>query len=343
MENVFDRDTIKIHMAEEYLLGSITSVTLTRDGKLLIADDQHLRLVLLFDRKGKFIKQIGKNGKGPGEYLTPRHVLVNSKGEIIISDPSLFRISIYNNNGAFSHLFSLRKMIWGVVLTSNDDILIHDQFATKIQPGNTIFAYNMNGELFYEFGETSKAYYQLRNVPWYYRGPFLAISDDCIFEMDYPDYHIRKYCQSGKLKKEFGVKPSLWKSLLATDYQKLPRPKMVDAETIKQLDKYFTEFYKSTYVDWIHTLLPGILIIKVHCNNTGDFAKDHYFMLYDTEGNLIKDGLKFNQFPKTSEYFYVDLLPVSPYGLCIVQYENTPEKMQNLQLIFLKPRSAAEK
>lgn len=342
MEQLFDYKTIKLQLPEKYNFGEISSISVSKDSNLLIADALHLRLILLFNKEGNFIKQIGNNGKGPGEYITPSHALFNSKGEIIVYDPSLFRISIYKSSGYFSYSFSVNKMIFGIATTSQDDILIHDQTATKIQPGNTIFAYNMQGELLYQCGETSNAYYQLRNIPWYHKGPFLAISGDCIFEMDYPDYHIRKYCQSGKLKKEFGIKPRIWKSLLATNHHKLPRPKMVDAETIAQLDKYFTEFYKSTYIDWIHTLLPGILVVKVHCSNTSDFAKDYYFMFYDTEGNLIKEGLKFNHFPKSSEYFYADLLPISPYGLCILQYENTPEEMQNVQLIILKPKSANE-
>ena len=345
MEQIFDGDTIKLQLPEEYILGAITSVTLTKDGNLLIADEQHLRLALLFDKNGKFIKQIGNNGKGPGEYLTPRHVLTNNEGEIIISDPSLFRISFYKSNGDFSHSFSVRKMIWGMVIKPNNDILIHDQFATKIKPGNTIFAYNKRGELLYQFGETSKAYHQeLKNIPYYHRGPFLTFSGDCIFEMDYPDYHVRKFCQNGKSKKEFGIKPRLWKSLLTTNYKKIPRPKMVDADIVAQLDKYFKhEFYKSTYIEWIHTLTPGIIMLMVHYNNTGDLTKDSYFIFYDTEGNLIKEGLKFDNFPKSSDYFYAYLLPVFPSGLCIVQYENTPEKMQNIQLIFLKPGSAVSK
>lgn len=345
MDQLFETDTIKLQLPEEYILGAITCVTLTKDGKLLIADEQHLRLVLLFDKNGKFIKQIGNNGKGPGEYITPRHVLTTNKGEIIISDPSLFRVSLYKSDGDFSNSFTVRKMMWGMVITPNDDILIHDQFATKIQPGNTIFAYNKRGDLLYQFGETSKAYHQeLKNIPYFHIGPFLALSGDCIFEMDYPDYHVKKYCQNGKSKKEFGIKPCLWKSLLATNYKKLPRPRMVDKETFTQLDYYFkNEFHKSTYIEWIHTLIPGILILSVHYNDTGDITKNNYFIFYDTDGNLIKDGLKFNKFPKLSDYFYVGLLPVSPYGLCIAQYENTPEKMQNIQLIFLEPKRAVSK
>lgn len=344
MEQIFKHDTIRLQLPEEYILGAITSVTLTKDGKLLIADERHLRLVLLFDKSGKFIKQIGNNGKGPGEYLTPRHVLTNNEGEIIISDPSLFRVSFYNSNGDFSHSFSARKMILGMAITSKDEILIHDQIDTKIKPGSTIFAYNKRGELLYQFGETSKAYQELKNIPYLQTGPFLTFSDDCIFEMDYPDYRVRKYCQNDKSKKEFGIKPSLWKSLLNTNYKKLPRPRMVDKETFAQLDNYFkNEFHKSTYIEWIHTLIPGILILRVHYNDTGDFTKNNYFIFYDTNGNLIKDGVKFNKFPRMSDYFFVYLLPIAPYGLCIAQYENTPEKMQNIQLIFLKPKCAFSK
>jgi len=345
MEQIFDCDTIKLQLPEEYILGAITAVSITRDRNFLIVDEHHSRLVLLFNKEGKFIKQIGNNGKGPGEYLTPRHALSNNKGEIIICDPSLFRISFYNSNGDFSHSFSARKKIEGMAITSNDVILIHDQFVTKIKPGNTIFAYNKHGELLYQFGETSKAYHQeLKNIPFSAQGPFLAVDGDYVFEMDYPDYHIRKYWNEGKSKKEFGIKPHIWRSLLTTNYKKIPLPKMVDATTASQLEKYFkNEFVKSTYIDWIHTLTPGILMLMVHYNYTREITKDYYFIFYDADGNLIKEGLKFKKFTKSSDYFYAGLLPVFPYGLCIVQFENTPEKMQNIQLIFLKPGSAINK
>lgn len=345
MEQLFEAETIKLQLPQEYVLGAITAISIANNNNILIADEQHLRLVLMFNNKGKFIKQIGGNGKGPGEYISPHHVLSNNKGEIIISDPSLFRISCYKSNGDFLHSFSIKKMIEGMALISKDEILIHDQFATKIKPGNTIFSYNRQGKPLCQFGETSKAYHkELKNIPFSAQGPFLAVDADYVFEMDYPDYHIRKYWNEGKSKKEFGIKPHIWRSLLTTNYKKIPLPKMVDATTASQLDKYFkNEFVKSTYIDWIHILTPGILMLMVHYNNTGDMTKDNYFVFYNTDGNLIKEGFKFKNFPKSSDYFYAYLLPVSPYGLCIVQYENTPEKMLNIQLIFLKPKRAISK
>lgn len=64
--------------------------------------------VLVFERNGKFIRQIGSKGRGPGEYRYGLDFTVDKKNETIyINDLSY--IKVYNKEGQFLRSFSLKQ------------------------------------------------------------------------------------------------------------------------------------------------------------------------------------------------------------------------------------------
>ncbi len=68
---------------------------------IMIADDGESR-VLLFDRKGKFIRQIGQRGKGPGEYNNPWQATMDPNEQfILIADGIAQKLIKYNVEGEF--------------------------------------------------------------------------------------------------------------------------------------------------------------------------------------------------------------------------------------------------
>ena len=52
-----------------------------------------------FDRNGKFIKEWGKRGAGPGEMDQPHALAFDSKGRLFVADRSNNRIQIFDQNG----------------------------------------------------------------------------------------------------------------------------------------------------------------------------------------------------------------------------------------------------
>jgi len=349
MEDIFYADTVNLQIPEEQLIGSITAIHIGKAGQICIVDELKTRQILSFDRDGHFLKQIGNIGKGPGEFMKPHQIVTNNQGEIIVSDNHLFRISLFDSSGDFINSFPVKKNLEGTTVTPKDEIVIHDQDTRKFYPdSSTIFVYNRHGELLYQCGNTSTAYQALKNIPFFsIIGKKIAVDGDSLFEVDYADYHIRKYWNRGKSKTEFGIKPDRWKSLLSTNYKKLPGPQMVTQEIIQQIDQYLkNEFYKNSRIAYIQTLRPGILMLTMVDDRSGDIRKDNYFCFYDTQGNLIRQGLTFGL---TSHHFSTEwkdsflslLLPVSPAGLCIVQMEMPLDSVGYTRLIFLKMKAAS--
>lgn len=342
MEDIFAADTINLQISDEQLLSSVSAVHIAKNEQIYIIDERFSKIILQFDKNGEFIRRIGGKGNGPGEFMMPRHIMTNNNGDVVVSDGALFRISLFNNSGNFLHSFSIENMLCGLIITPNNEIVLHDQFVTKrLSDAATVSFYNMQGKLLYQFGTTSSAYHLLKNIPVWFPGPYMAIDGDSIFEMDYADYRIRKYWNEGKSKLEFGIQPDRWHSLLATNYNKIPLPEMADAASLALLRTYMkNEFYQSSRIIHIQSISPGILMIMLADKVTGDLRNDNYFCFYDTQGNLLRQGLTFHQFTTEKKDSLLNVLvPVSPAGLCIFQSELLLERIGYTRLILLKPKS----
>ncbi len=69
--------------------------------------------ILKYDREGKFIKQIGHRGRGPGEFRFGIHFTVDEKsGNVFVIDQS--KIKTYSNNGIFIRDISLKNVGDGI-------------------------------------------------------------------------------------------------------------------------------------------------------------------------------------------------------------------------------------
>jgi hypothetical protein len=70
MSSLFKKVTpIPLETTDESLIGYIRDVQIF-DGKIFVLDTDYSKGVFVFDMDGKFIRQIGRVGQGPGEYIT---------------------------------------------------------------------------------------------------------------------------------------------------------------------------------------------------------------------------------------------------------------------------------
>ena len=57
--------------------------------------------VLKFDKNGKFIKEWGKLGTGPGEFDQPHALAFDSKGQLYVGDRNNNRVQVFDQNGKY--------------------------------------------------------------------------------------------------------------------------------------------------------------------------------------------------------------------------------------------------
>ncbi|NPV83085.1 MAG: 6-bladed beta-propeller [Candidatus Aminicenantes bacterium] len=67
------------------LFAGIAGVDMAGDGRLFILDERNKKL-RIFDAAGKLLKELGREGKGPGEWATPFMVKLVSENEIMVAD-----------------------------------------------------------------------------------------------------------------------------------------------------------------------------------------------------------------------------------------------------------------
>ncbi|TVR73040.1 MAG: 6-bladed beta-propeller [Marinilabiliales bacterium] len=80
------------------LIEYVEEVILFQDFLFIL--DKFGKRVLKFDSNGKFIKQIGSNGRGPGEYTTPHSFQIINE-MVLVHDDRTSKIMYYDLNGNF--------------------------------------------------------------------------------------------------------------------------------------------------------------------------------------------------------------------------------------------------
>ncbi len=81
----------------EYLLGEIAAIHVDETGIWVV--DEQAPAVRLYDAGGKYLRDIGQRGEGPGEYTRPSRVATGPDGRVFVLDRGTQRINIYSKDG----------------------------------------------------------------------------------------------------------------------------------------------------------------------------------------------------------------------------------------------------
>lgn len=84
--------------------GRIMSVDISRSGKVLVADDLNHR-VAVFGPEGEFIRNLGRRGKGPGEFESPWLVATDAQDSVFVWDVGLARITVFRPDLSYARDF----------------------------------------------------------------------------------------------------------------------------------------------------------------------------------------------------------------------------------------------
>jgi len=95
------KDTIHIE-DNRHLIGQISTVIskASNNGNLYLYDRRN-HLFLEYNRTGKLINIVGKNGTGPGEYLNPSNIYIDEKNYKYIFDTAKFTTIVFDNHDKF--------------------------------------------------------------------------------------------------------------------------------------------------------------------------------------------------------------------------------------------------
>ena len=112
----------------------------TPDGNILIADGHWPRPTTMqqdgdrlvwYSRDGKFLKEFGRHGRGPGEFMGPHGLAFDSQGRLFVADRSNNRIQIFDSNmnvvDEWTH-FGRPSNLW---ILKDDTLLVADSESNR--------------------------------------------------------------------------------------------------------------------------------------------------------------------------------------------------------------------
>jgi streptogramin lyase len=88
--------------------------------------------VIKFDKTGKFIKEWGKLGTGPGEFDQPHCLAMDSRGRLFVGDRNNNRIQIFDQNGTFLEEWKQYSRPSGISIDKNDMIYVADSESESV-------------------------------------------------------------------------------------------------------------------------------------------------------------------------------------------------------------------
>ncbi len=149
---------IKLETKKECLLGMISQLRIMNN-RIFILDSHKSKGLFEFDLAGNFVRKIGHEGNGPGEYLMP--ISFDLEGnKILIFDAAKRNLLFYDSEGRYlkAKKINNRNVTSLSVCQSNIYIDAHKKFTPKPRKETfSILKANLNGEITGKFLDMSKS------------------------------------------------------------------------------------------------------------------------------------------------------------------------------------------
>lgn len=78
-----------------------TDVAVAPSGEVYVSDGYGNSRVVKFSKEGKFLKEWGKKGKGPGEFHLPHSICLDARGRVCVGDRENNRVQVFDADGRF--------------------------------------------------------------------------------------------------------------------------------------------------------------------------------------------------------------------------------------------------
>jgi sugar lactone lactonase YvrE len=114
-------------------------IVVAPDGRIFVAEGHggaNSRIVV-FDKAGKYLREIGKKGTGPVEFDQPHALAIDSKGRLFVGDRSNNRIQILTLDGGFLEEWTQFSRPSGIFIDRKDTIYVADSESGSVGNGRS--------------------------------------------------------------------------------------------------------------------------------------------------------------------------------------------------------------
>ncbi|MEQ9408142.1 MAG: peptidyl-alpha-hydroxyglycine alpha-amidating lyase family protein [Fuerstiella sp.] len=101
-----------------------TDMVITPAGDIFVTDGYGNRRIVHFDSSGKFVQAWGTYGSGPGSFVLPHAIALDSKGLLYVADRNSGRIQRFSQQGEFIDQWTNLIMPWGLSINAKDEVWV---------------------------------------------------------------------------------------------------------------------------------------------------------------------------------------------------------------------------
>lgn len=114
------------------------AVAIDKDADIFVADGHSIGTgnarIVKFSKDGKFIKQWGGHGSGPGQLERPHDISIDSQGRIFVADRGNRRIQIFDQDGKFIDQWQQFGRPSGLFIDTHDTLYVADGSSQSEDP-----------------------------------------------------------------------------------------------------------------------------------------------------------------------------------------------------------------
>lgn len=182
------------------IIGRIYKLCVLDNGDFVVVDRKDVNI---FSSDGDFKGKIGKEGKGPGEYLRPNEVKIDDNSRIYVLDSRLFRVSVFDTAGQYLNSFKIHNFADQMVIVGKG---LYIYSADMYQKALAACYEVTTGARLFEFAPPTRFLQQLRSngipAPFGFTGSLIGVRQNKVFLLHPYEYLIREFTLEGKELKQ---------------------------------------------------------------------------------------------------------------------------------------------
>jgi len=141
-----------------------TDMAITPEGHVFVSDGYGNTRIVHLDKEGKYVKEWGKPGIGPGEFSLPHSIAVDSKGRLYVADRSNVRVQVFDQSGKFLDQWRNLLVPWGIWVSKDDEIWVCGSSPMTWESPDQLLGCPPKDQVFMKFDPSGKLL-QLWTVP----------------------------------------------------------------------------------------------------------------------------------------------------------------------------------